>query len=318
MSDAGLLQRTGFDLDTAVFLAQASSVAYWPPEKGSAWALGTAGFSKATPFDSGNVQGYWCTVGDVALLAFRGTSNPGQWLRDARFFPTSHPWGHVHIGFLDGVNEVESALADFDAVASASKHVWVTGHSLGGALALMAAARLKMKTGISALLHTYGQPSVGLNDFAERFGIEMPGRLWRFVNQSDIVTRVPPWPYRHTGLVKRIVRPGVLEAAMRLAAAPASGRAGERIAILKEVTCGGAALESAAAAREANIARPQFIELDAVPLTEVEFNRLQLALGAAADPEERRPALEGAIPFIADHAIADYIRLLKDIRNPGA
>ena len=47
--------------------------------------------------------------------------------------------------------------------------------------------------------------------FAERFSVEMPGRLWRFINQSDIVARVPPGPlYRHVGAIKRIVSPGVL------------------------------------------------------------------------------------------------------------
>ena len=208
------------------------------------------------------------------------------------------------------------ALATFDPVASASKHVWVTGHSLGGALALVAAARLKMKTGVAPLLHTYGQPAVGLNDFAERFSIELPGRLWRFVNQSDIVTRVPPGPYyRHTGTVKRIVRPGVLEsiaaAKVELESAPAIP---ERGAAVRNVVAGGAALESASSVSGAGIERPLFIELDAVPLTELEFSQLQLALGAAAWPELKGPALEGAIPWFEDHAISEYIRLLAEIK----
>jgi hypothetical protein len=308
MTDAAtLFQRPGFDLDTAVSLAQASEAAYQSADKVAAWAK-EAGFAAAKSFDSGNVQGYWCTVDDVALLAFRGTNNPGQWLRDARFFPVKYDWGHVHVGFRDGVGQVEGALADFDEVAAAAKHVWVTGHSLGGALAVIAAARLKIKAGVSALVHTYGQPSVGLNDFAGRFGVEMPGRLWRFVNQSDIVTRVPPWPYRHTGIVKRIVRPGVLEALT--VTLPAAGGA----VVLEEATAGGTAGESAAAAPEAGAVRPQLVDVDAEPLTEEEFSRLQLQLGAAS-PDARGPALEGALPFIADHSIADYIRLLTQIRD---
>jgi hypothetical protein len=301
-----LFQRPGFDLDTAVALAQASEAAYYDADKVAAWAK-EAGFAKTKSFDSGNIQGYWCTVDDVALLAFRGTNNPGQWLRDVRFYPAQYDWGHVHIGFRNGVANVESALAEFDSIASAAQHVWLTGHSLGGALAVIAAARLKMKTGVSALLHTYGQPAVGLNDFAERFSVEIPGCQWRFVNQCDIVTRVPPWPYRHTGVVKRIVRPGVLEAL----AARIPGAAG----ILKEVTAEGSARESAVEVIAARIPRPQFIDLDAVQLTEPEFSRLQLALGAAAVPEGKGPALEGAIPFVADHSIADYIRLLKEIHD---
>ena len=331
---AAFLRTSGFDLDTAVTLAQASAAAYWPANKVASWAQGEGGFNKSKFFDSGSVQGYWCTAGDVALLAFRGTSNPGQWLRDARFFPARHDWGRVHIGFRNGVAELERELAEFDDIASAAKHVWLTGHSLGGALAVIAAARLKMKKGISAFLHTYGQPALGLNSFAERFSVEMPSRLWRFVNQSDIVTRVPPLPYRHTGIVKRIVRPSILQAATRASAAPPTAAAAvfkaataggatleaatelaAAAATFEEVIAGGAALESANAVVAAGLGQPQFIELDALPLTELEFSSLQFALGAAAPPEARGPALEGAIPFIADHAIGDYIQLLKDIRD---
>lgn len=210
--DARVLAGSGFNLDTAVFLAEASSVAYSDSDKIDEWT-GTAGFEKSAYFDSGNVQGFWCASQESALLVFRGTSNPGQWLRDVRFLPAPYPWGHVHIGFRDGVAAVETFLAAFDTSARSVPHVWVAGHSLGGALAVIAAARLKVKTGVSAGIHTYGQPAVGLNDFAERYNVELPLRLWRFVNQSDIVTRVPPGPlYRHVGTVKRIVRPGVLEA----------------------------------------------------------------------------------------------------------
>jgi hypothetical protein len=101
-NDSSLLQRPGFDLDTAVFLAEASSVAYGTSDKVDAWAL-SQGFTKSASFDSGDVQGFWCARDDATLLMFRGTSNHAQWLRDVRFFPSSHPWGHVHIGFRDGV-----------------------------------------------------------------------------------------------------------------------------------------------------------------------------------------------------------------------
>jgi hypothetical protein len=312
-NDSSLLQRPGFDLDTAVFLAEASSVAYWTSDKVDAWAL-SQGFTKSASFDSSDVQGFWCSRDDTALLMFRGTSNPAQWLRDVRFFPASHPWGHVHIGFRDGVAAVETALLDFDVIAQRVPHVWVSGHSLGGALALVAAARLKIKTGVAALLHTYGQPAVGLNDFAERFSVELPGRLWRFVNQSDIVTRVPPAPlYRHTGTVKRIARPGVLESMqVELGAAPGATVEGTA---LRSTVAGGAALESATAVSEAGVDHPLLIDIDPVQLSEIEFNRLQLALGAGTPPGQEGPALEGALPWFSDHAITEYIRLLADIRG---
>jgi hypothetical protein len=80
-----------------VSLARASAAAYWPSNEVVAWALREGGFTKSKFFDSGNVQGYWCTTDDVAMLTFRGTSNPGQWLRDARFFSgTARLGSHSH------------------------------------------------------------------------------------------------------------------------------------------------------------------------------------------------------------------------------
>jgi hypothetical protein len=309
---ATVLERPGFDLDTAVFLAEASSAAYSNSDKIDDWAR-TAGFEKSSFFDSGDVQGFWCAGKESGLLVFRGTSNPGQWLRDVRFLPAPHPWGHVHIGFRDGTAAVETSLAAFDAVARSVRHVWVAGHSLGGALAVLAAARLKMKTGVSALLHTYGQPAVGLNDFAERYSAELPQCLWRFVNQSDIVTRVPPGPlYRHVGTVKRVVRPGVLESMQMETTAVLSG---DQKAVSETVIVGGAAQEAAAAVRNAGISAPLLTDMDPMPLSQTELEQLQIALGAGGELGAESPTLEGLLPWFSDHVIGEYIRLLSDIRG---
>lgn len=311
-TDYTILKRSGFDFEVAVFLAEACQAAY---TSASDWA-NQAGFETAHFFDRGNVQGFWCEKDGVALVAFRGTTNPGQWLRDVRFMPWRHQWGLVHRGFLDGVQDVEIDLQSFDEAARGANHVWITGHSLGGALALVAAARAKM-AGIAPSLYTYGQPRVGLGDFADRFAIELPGKLIRFVNQSDIVTRVPPGLlYRHTGLVKRIVRPGVLELVPSLEIPlPADPRwRGQIEAASRAATI--PAMESAAAAEAAGITAPMFIDNDLSPLSDKEFAELQLALGSAAEvPILEGPVLEGALPWIADHAIDAYIRLLQQIRD---
>jgi Lipase (class 3) len=307
------LTRSGFDLEIAIFLAEASQAAYADAASLAAWTT-ASGFTSAKTFDRSDVQGFFCSAPNIALLVFRGTSNVGQWLRDARFAVWSHPWGLVHRGFLDGVNAVDGDLHEFDVIAKDTANVWITGHSLGGALAVVAAARSKMK-GIHPSLYTYGQPLVGFGNFADRFAIELPGRLIRFVNQADIVTRVPPGPlYRHTGIVKRIIRPGVLEMAPALEA-PAS--ADPQLQNQMEATrrmLSAPVLEAASAAEAAGISTPVLIETDLSPMSDQEFAQLQLVLGAseaASGPEGT--ALEGLFPWIDDHAISEYIRLLKDL-----
>jgi Lipase (class 3) len=313
-----LLKRDAFDLETAVFLAEASAAAYSQAECKD---FGTrAGFPRVNTFDSGNVQGFWCDSDDVALLVFRGTKNIGQWIRDLRVLPAPHEWGWVHLGFTTSIAAVEDELRKFDQVGSApGKYIWVSGHSLGGALAVLAAARLKIKRICAPLLHTYGQPAVGLSDFAQKFNSELPNRLWHVINQSDVVPRVPPL-YSHCGVSKHIVRPGTLEVPGGLESAtrdrrPPAARSYTQEETLRDIIIGGAELQGRESVPANAQQLPQLSESAPVPLTEFEFGRLQLALGAGEPPGMEGITLEGAIPFLDDHRISEYTRLLKEIRD---
>jgi len=313
MSKYTCLERSEFDLEIAVLLAEASQAAYANSVALTTWA-NDVGFGEMQTFDRGDVQGFFCSAPSVTLLVFRGTSNLGQWLRDAQFAPWPHPWGFVHRGFLDGVEAVEVDLEKFDAAAKSAEHVWVTGHSLGGALAVIAAARLKIR-GITCRLCTYGQPRVGFSNFADRFSIELPGKLLRFVNQSDIVPRVPPGLlYRHTGLVKRIVRPGVLEMVPTLESLSSTDPSVSSQIEAVRHTVSAPALDAANALKAAGVTEPLLIDTDLAPLTETEFAQLQIAFATAeSTPQLESLTLDLALPWISDHAISEYIRLLKEI-----
>lgn len=275
------LTHSGFDIQTAVLLAHCAELAYEDDVTIiSNWAR-LQGFDSPTSFNQGNIQGFWVTTTDIALLVFRGTSNLGQWVRDARLLPVSHPWGRVHKGFLDGVAQVEEDLGGFYKAASQTKHVWITGHSLGGALAVLAAARLVMQ-GIAPSVYTYGQPRIGLAGFRDRFDSELPRHLWRLINQSDIVARLPAGLlYRHCGQVKRIVNPGQLEVRGHTGSVPL-----------------------------------ELTDVDLPAMTEDEYKTLldQLEANpgiAVLDAVD----LEGRSAIFRDHSMLEYIRLLKDIRD---
>jgi Lipase (class 3) len=313
--DADLLIRKDPDIDIAVFLAEASSAAYPTGDaQGFVARSGLAGFAS---FDSGNVQGYHCSTEQAALLVFRGTSNIGQWIRDARVLPAPFlDWGWAHLGFVNGIKAVETSLQQFDKIAKSTARVWVAGHSLGGALAVLAAARLKSLGVCTPSVLTYGQPAAGFADFVARFNSELPLRMWHIINQQDIVPRIPPLPYHHCNTAKRILRPGVFEAAQRfeLAAAPGLPEPLDysQAETLDQIVPKNLSLERLAA--QGGLV----IETDAPPqLDPFEFGRLQLALGAGESAGLEGMALEGAIPFLNDHSISEYIRLLKDIRDAG-
>ena len=162
-------------------------------------ALGLAGF---TWYTDRSTQAFSAADDDHLYIAFRGTEakNPIDWITDAKFAPTTGVFGtSVHSGFREGLDEVWDQIVP--TAAAGSKPVVATGHSLGAALATLAAARLHDSNHRIAALHTYGQPRTGLRDFRTAFDSELRNVSFRFINHIDIVTRVPLLfqSYRHIG-----------------------------------------------------------------------------------------------------------------------
>ena len=138
------------------------------------------------------------------LIACRGTEPTAinDVLADLKMFPVKHHIaGRVHRGFYAEYDKVipgiKEALKKHDK--KGNKTVWVTGHSLGGAMAVLVAAELQPSGG----LHTFGQPRVGNKAFLKSLdGI----KYYRYRNNNDIVTAVPPsWLFfRHGGVLRYI------------------------------------------------------------------------------------------------------------------
>jgi hypothetical protein len=140
--------------------------------------------------------------GRLAIVVFRGTEpvNLISWLTDAdvilRELPTN--WlanGVVHRGFLANLEPVWDGIQTALRKATALEAIYVTGHSLGGAMAVLAAARLlasRPYAGKVEGVYTYGQPAVGNGDFATWGAKAMGSMLFRHVYNHDIVPHLPP------------------------------------------------------------------------------------------------------------------------------
>ncbi|PKC15233.1 alpha/beta-hydrolase [Rhizophagus irregularis] len=80
------------------------------------------------------------------------------------------------------------------------KHLYITGHSLGGGLATVFLAKLLKDDSplldIFAGIYTYGQPNVGDINFAKAFGPELGKKMFHHAYNNDVVPRIPRWhPY---------------------------------------------------------------------------------------------------------------------------
>jgi predicted lipase len=142
----------------------------------------------------------------TAFVAFRGSSDLSDWLADFDFIPRTYlpvsGFGQVHAGFQDVYECVRNNIAaNLPAATAGCDQILITGHSLGAALAVLAAPDIFLAmppNTIEPRLTTFAGPRVGLSDFAAAFNAAIES-CYRVVNFLDIVPLVPPSPYVHVG-----------------------------------------------------------------------------------------------------------------------
>ncbi len=142
----------------------------------------------------------------IAFLSFRGTSDIEEWVADIDALPDDYRpisgFGQVHSGFQDVYELVRQNIAANLATAAAGcDQILITGHSLGAALAVLAApdvARNMPPNTIEPRVLTFAGPRVGLSDFAASFNAAIES-CYRVVNFLDLVPYLPPSPYVHVG-----------------------------------------------------------------------------------------------------------------------
>jgi hypothetical protein len=208
---------TTFDMVNAWWLIEASTLAY-AEEDFVRPRFQKAGLTEVKFFTGKSTQCFVANNDDFAIIVFRGTEIRRHAVKpdfrniiadvktDADIMLTeSGQRGKVHRGFKDALDEVwvKEGLLEYISNGIPNRTLWFTGHSLGAALATLAANRYGKAQG----LYTFGSPRVGNVDFADDFHIS----AYRFVNNNDIVARVPP-PilYKHVGDLRYIDSSGIV------------------------------------------------------------------------------------------------------------
>lgn len=217
-----------FELDTAYWLARAARAAY--PDRRDT-SPGQLGIERVGVFKQGVVAGFTGRWGDSIVVAFQGTPTPnkgGQPLDlaealgislDCVLTPQQDVPGMIHRGFARALSTLNTLMSELLCNLSDTRdrpRIWLTGHSLGGAMAVLAAQSVSDQPGPLPCVYTYGAPRVGNRTFTQGY----TPTHYRIERRKDLVPHALPlfttglhWPllpppffsglpgrYKHTGI----------------------------------------------------------------------------------------------------------------------
>lgn len=207
----GLHYKKTYHEETALSLAIACELAY--QDKATIIATTpTWGFTEVDFFnvEKGvdiDTQCFVMANASDIVIVFRGSDSKSDWFANFQASQEAGPLSNskAHEGFQDALFPAVISITNIiDKFNTANKKIWVTGHSLGGALCSLYAGMLIENNYSVYGLYTFASPRPGNANFAKQLNELVKGPHYRVVNSNDIVPHVPPEPFfSHAG--KRII-----------------------------------------------------------------------------------------------------------------
>ncbi|KAF2735324.1 alpha/beta-hydrolase [Polyplosphaeria fusca] len=208
-------------LSALQFFSQYSAAAYCPTNNdspstkltcpsGNCPLVESADTTTLTEFENSlntDATGFVATdaTNKLIVISFRGSRSVRNWITNVNFplVPTSicaacvahagfwQSWKEAEAGVLGAVQQAKAQFPGYKVVA--------TGHSLGGALASLAAGVLRSQGTNVDLKYTYGAPKIGTDALANYLTSTSRGNTFRVTHVDDPVPRLPPAliGYRH-------------------------------------------------------------------------------------------------------------------------
>jgi len=206
-----------FNFRNAITLAVVANFVY-APHALAEFSKRIWGITDARPFGGKNThtEGIVFATDYHVCVAFKGTGNLYDLMTDLRFDRFQIRDKLVHNGIYTALNEVvDDLLKCVQAMLEEKpeRKLFITGHSLGGGLAILFAAKYTICSNTKrpeALqgVYTFAGPRVGDRAFATAYNNALKEKTFRIVNHRDFVPTLPPFGYRHVGIKVYIDRHG--------------------------------------------------------------------------------------------------------------
>lgn len=270
-------------------MATMSDLAYLPPVDAHEQFL-KFGFDKFMPTVAGSMLGYVLSIADVTVIVFRGTDagDVGDWIANVNLREAQTPFGPIHDGFYAAYLSMKPQVVKVIAERK-PKHIWITGHSLGGALAIACAFDLMLTEWTVDGVITFGQPRIAKAQLARHIDTVLLGKFATFVNNADVVPRLPPGYLECGSLVW--FKNG------RIDRSPP-----KRLVYGQKKDKGANIIEDS-----------QTI----APLTDAEFEKLKTKIRLKNAEQRKLPdgklVYEGNLPLINDHSMSQYLDKVRSL-----
>ncbi|MEK3734431.1 MULTISPECIES: lipase family protein [Paenibacillus] len=189
----------------AIFLAAVCGQTYMQFSNQDGRFVLPANYTLFDTIEAQSLIGIWERFGYIIqsdqeiIIAFRGTSSAPNWIADViasqRKFKYVQENVLTHAGFTGIYNSARKQIKSALRRLSKDKALFITGHSLGAALAVLCAVDVAANTARVPVLFTYGSPRIGDPAFAQAFKRYVPNS-YRIASTFDPVTYAPPSIYK--------------------------------------------------------------------------------------------------------------------------
>lgn len=195
---------TGYNQTEAMDFLHFSQVAYCPAKALLEWSCSNCNLPAAKNVsvfsdESTDTQAYvsYLPSRGRVVVGFRGTNSLTNWIDNLKFAKTAAyarcDGCEVHDGFLNQWNNVaDQVTGAVEALLTErpESSLYLTGHSSGGALSVLAAAHFSSINLTVRGTYTFGEPRVG-NDAFAKFYDQYKHASWRLTHYKDPVPHLP-------------------------------------------------------------------------------------------------------------------------------